>query len=835
MRRSRKKESKYKLFMWLAIVVLIVGLGYSQTLRVDASARPSASEIPDGTLIIGTHLIALQALNQEILEIAIKSADDMKTREDGVVQDRVYYKSDLNQGVWYDITNAESVTDISISTSKAVSNELIDSLILTHWTKSDGITIELATGRAVSVQDIESMEDPKNLPELAMLKIEKEVQEGKLQALEETAADSDDEDRDLQRQIEQTKEKIDSIDRVFAPIEDTEIDALRQILDHFDGFIQYLINDKQAPDRLLNIAAEEKKITRAIRDTKIYEAMLERLYDELEIAIMLEDGELISRYGSTIDELRQSFSEAEIDADRGEPTTALEKIYQQLAEQLATQVQAGDYPGGYDTLLKMQGIDSILNNRILDRKLELELIEQAMDMVGATLELLTTDAGDEYKAAKDNGESEAVLNRLRNQRASDLQRKLQEIDDLLEYKKFRTDPGLHAGLIEDMLKHLRNLEDELASIPTGTAGIDDDMKAGLTSTIQESTQSLAQDLAKAKAANSPEIAKQTAELERLQKLEDDIQEQYYRAAEIGDLEALEKIKAQLDSLKALVEAEQNQAAANYKNLLDQKSNLEEQLQSATTDIDKSRLRSELDGVLLQMAGLENQIDGKALQSLQQLDDLKSDLKDALQNDEMRMAGIVAADLVDLLAIIPEEIMSEQQKDKELAAVLKQLQDKADQYEKLGNSGAADALLTTADRIEERAADKGLGESRPTITLPPVSPYSIVFTDFNINVREPLIYRNDTVYIASRQILELLGAKVTWQAEQQRIIAQDPRYSMLIEYSLNQDVIYVNNRRVRLQHPMESKNGQTYIPLQVLLDAYRMTSETRDGVIYARMR
>ena len=61
-----------------------------------------ADEIENSTLAVGTHLIHLSALTDAIYEIAEKSSE-----ESG--QNRIYYKSELGGGVWFDITTATSL------------------------------------------------------------------------------------------------------------------------------------------------------------------------------------------------------------------------------------------------------------------------------------------------------------------------------------------------------------------------------------------------------------------------------------------------------------------------------------------------------------------------------------------------------------------------------------------------------------------------------------------------------------------------------------------------------------------------------------------------------
>lgn len=121
------------------------------------------SEIENGTLIIGTHLIYLHSLNGEIYEIATQSASDS-------AQDRRYYKSELAGGIWMDITYAESISDIAAGGTVA-DEGAIERLYLTHHTKPDGITYHLQTNQPVCVYDIHNVYDLDTLPELEPLKL----------------------------------------------------------------------------------------------------------------------------------------------------------------------------------------------------------------------------------------------------------------------------------------------------------------------------------------------------------------------------------------------------------------------------------------------------------------------------------------------------------------------------------------------------------------------------------------------------------------------------------------------------------------------------------------
>lgn len=119
------------------------------------------NEIEAGTLIIGTHLIHISALNESIYFIATESAN-----QNGQYQS--YYRSELAGGVWMDITDAAGLSDIT-SGGKTAGYDVIAALWLTHHTKPDQITYDLFTGQAVNPFDITDPYDVSGLSEFEEL------------------------------------------------------------------------------------------------------------------------------------------------------------------------------------------------------------------------------------------------------------------------------------------------------------------------------------------------------------------------------------------------------------------------------------------------------------------------------------------------------------------------------------------------------------------------------------------------------------------------------------------------------------------------------------------
>ena len=133
----------------------------------DEAVHITPSEIENSTLAIGTHLIHLSALTDELYEIASTSAE-----ESG--QGEVYYKSELADGTWFNITTASSLEDITTGGTPVLESEIAE-LFFTHHTKSDGVTYDLRTGEAVNPYDIVDPYDIETLDELLPLKNQYEL------------------------------------------------------------------------------------------------------------------------------------------------------------------------------------------------------------------------------------------------------------------------------------------------------------------------------------------------------------------------------------------------------------------------------------------------------------------------------------------------------------------------------------------------------------------------------------------------------------------------------------------------------------------------------------
>lgn len=211
-----KHGKKYAGIIWKAAVILTAlsmagSPAASYALMDETNAvHIDASSIENATIIIGTHLIYLGSMNDQIYEKAMESSEEAN-------QYNRYYKSELAGGVWYDITDAGALADIT-TTGIVVEDKVIEELFMTHHTKSDGITYDLKTGASVSIFDMEDPYDLEELPELDPIKLQYDV-------LVQTEEPSDTMERDIEyiEEIYQFDRKTDKTREL-----DRQIDALQK-------------------------------------------------------------------------------------------------------------------------------------------------------------------------------------------------------------------------------------------------------------------------------------------------------------------------------------------------------------------------------------------------------------------------------------------------------------------------------------------------------------------------------------------------------------------------------------------------------------------------------
>lgn len=165
-RQHRRKKRTY-VIAGVCVIACLLGIAGGFAIAAnndndDFSLTPESvhvkdSQIENSTLVIGSHLIYVGSMTDELYQIASDSANTFSQQD-------LYYKSELSGGTWYEITTATSIADISTSGSP-VPKSVIEELEFTHYTKSDGRTYDLVTGKEVNIfnisdpYDIDAMEE----------------------------------------------------------------------------------------------------------------------------------------------------------------------------------------------------------------------------------------------------------------------------------------------------------------------------------------------------------------------------------------------------------------------------------------------------------------------------------------------------------------------------------------------------------------------------------------------------------------------------------------------------------------------------------------------------
>ena len=172
---SMKKGKKKGLRIFAGFLAVLLGvMGWLEYSRIDAyavldestavrySVFSSRNTVENGTLFIGTYLIHMSAMTDELYEKAQKSAEDSG-------QYNVYYKSELANGDWFDISSAEGLADITEAAEPVEAAELAD-LWVTFYAGADGIVRSATNSAAVCIFDQPSPYDLYRLSELEALR-----------------------------------------------------------------------------------------------------------------------------------------------------------------------------------------------------------------------------------------------------------------------------------------------------------------------------------------------------------------------------------------------------------------------------------------------------------------------------------------------------------------------------------------------------------------------------------------------------------------------------------------------------------------------------------------
>ena len=166
--RKRKKPANRRFIKIAAVCLIAAGIAFFVKDRALALFNPddamtygeysSSHTIDNSTIFIGTYLININAMTDELYQKAQESASESN-------QTSIFYKSELADGSWFDVTNAETLTDIMNGAYAVPESELTD-LYVEYFVGADGSVTNVKDDSEINPFDIP---DPYNLSHLKEL------------------------------------------------------------------------------------------------------------------------------------------------------------------------------------------------------------------------------------------------------------------------------------------------------------------------------------------------------------------------------------------------------------------------------------------------------------------------------------------------------------------------------------------------------------------------------------------------------------------------------------------------------------------------------------------
>lgn len=491
------------------------------------------NEIDTSTLVIGTHLIYITAMDSQIHDIADRSAD-----ESG--QNKIYYKSELENGQWYDITDGTTIADISTS-GKQVDKDVIEALHFNYYTMKDGLTYDLNSNMPVDIFDIDDPYNSDGLSELSGLKSQY------LSLKKKTGKNSSDI----------------YIQSLLKDFYDTDLHTKET--DSIDGELQglqaYYINiagQSGMKDRSATVHAVMEKVD-AERRADVYKMLEESALQSL---IKKLNGTSSVSSNSKPDDFvtDQAINDAAAAALQSvqesyvvysnkmltEGTTTLGRQEYSYSEKLIEAAAAGDQDTCDTYADKLTDLWNIEDNQIVNGDSETELIDDDLldEADSEYINALGSGTGSDYQTAVDNGGTRAVLDGKLKTRQADVDGYRTELQFIIKSKSSRMENGKAQKFVEKRLDEISNF----------TNAIKDDEFAPYAKQSVNSYKKYLTGLLK----DLVEKSSEGSQMSKLQKQKDALILDKQDKLDENDLAGAKKIQVQIDALDDEMSSTENE-------------------------------------------------------------------------------------------------------------------------------------------------------------------------------------------------------------------------------------------------------------------------------------
>ena len=452
--KSRKKRRTNRIVRFLSVLLVVV-LVVTQNINVTAalendksgsvrSVSMRDSQIEVATLVIGSHIIHINGLTSELYEVAMESANEFN-------QYQVYYKSELADGTWFEISDASSIADIT-SSGNPVNKSVVEALEFTHMTGSNGITIDLRTGQPVSIFDIGNPYDLSLMEELEPLRIQYQILQEKTNKNDSDNVYlemighffgkdiQDDTTRDLDvtlQSLENYKSGLSSRDKPAMWTEKTEgvmiaVDAERRViaLNKLAVYLDVLESNASGIEMTY-----EDEVKEDDEEAKEEEEVVEVPKD------LIINSEIVGAVGECIQNVEESINAYEGKRLTNAGDTASAEAEYRHSQDLISRARSGNTSRCDSAVEALCNLQNIIDGMVVNQESELNTLTSELVSAAYTKYAGDLRAGisNDYRKAKAEGSSQAVLSKyLADQKAEANSDRL-EYQMLLEAQFMRMD------------------------------------------------------------------------------------------------------------------------------------------------------------------------------------------------------------------------------------------------------------------------------------------------------------------------------------------------------------------------------------------------------------
>ena len=507
-------------------------------------------EIETSTVVIGTHLIHLSALNDTLYQVAKESAEQSG-------QDTIYYKSELGGDAWFDITSAESLMDITTE-GVPVQDQVLEELFFTHHTKSDKKTYDLRTNSQINIFNIHNPYALESLEELQPLKTQYDL-------FRERMDGSGGEDKETRKKAKAIVHRIDEIWQTPVSGEDAP-QELKNLEEQLTALQEYLdvLTDNGTPANETGVVSRVMKAVDAGRRYEVFKVLDPVINDymneiskdpeapaELVSAAAqcygnIQDA-LITHGGARLDKGVTVMSEAEFQYSNDLVKHAVDKVHDACDQDV------------HNLLL----LDNINSDAILERHEELGLLNSPLigRATSAYQQLLSAGETGEYRAEKAKHVSQAVLKRMRKEHSANVESKRGELEFLIEANTKRVDPEAAMAYIDQRLA--------LTTETLATAIPKDDFTKDTRESVDKHIDFLT------KLRRKMELALGGNEMDQLTEQKGDLQQKYLEALDNNELKKAKSLEKKIQALEEEIRAVEEEAIAQMDKLREEIAALED--------------------------------------------------------------------------------------------------------------------------------------------------------------------------------------------------------------------------------------------------------------------